>query len=124
MSDSLQPMDYTVHGILQARLLEWVAFPFSGDLLDPRLEPGSPKLQADSLPSGPPGTQEEQHFTGKQSVMLWVFSACHSLGARQSNTNTVSELLFNPCHLSPWTHACLFEILGYEHTHTHTYSSL
>ena len=23
------PMDYTVHGILQARLLEWVAFPFS-----------------------------------------------------------------------------------------------
>ena len=23
------PMDYTVHGILQARLLEWVAYPFS-----------------------------------------------------------------------------------------------
>ena len=77
-----------VHGILQARVVEWVAFPFSGDLLDPRLEPGSPKLQADSLPSGPPGTQEEQHFTEKQSVMLWVFSACQSLGARQSNTNT------------------------------------
>ena len=28
-SDSLQPMDYTVHGILQTRILEWVAFPFS-----------------------------------------------------------------------------------------------
>ena len=28
--DPLQPqMDYTVHGILQARILEWVAFPFS-----------------------------------------------------------------------------------------------
>ena len=24
------PMDYTVHGILQARILEWVAFPFRG----------------------------------------------------------------------------------------------
>ena len=24
-----EPMDYTVHGILQARVLEWVAFPFS-----------------------------------------------------------------------------------------------
>ena len=24
------PMDSTVHGILQARILEWVAFPFSG----------------------------------------------------------------------------------------------
>ena len=23
------PMVYTVHGILQARILEWVAFPFS-----------------------------------------------------------------------------------------------
>ena len=22
------PMNYTVHGILQARILEWVAFPF------------------------------------------------------------------------------------------------
>ena len=23
------PMDYTVHGILQARILKWVVFPFS-----------------------------------------------------------------------------------------------
>ena len=23
------PLDYTVHGILQARILEWIAFPFS-----------------------------------------------------------------------------------------------
>ena len=26
-----EPMDYTVHGILQARIVEWVAFPFSRD---------------------------------------------------------------------------------------------
>ena len=26
------PMDYTVHGILQARILEWVAFPSPGKL--------------------------------------------------------------------------------------------
>ena len=26
---TLQPHGYTVHGILQARILEWVAFPFS-----------------------------------------------------------------------------------------------
>ena len=30
------PMDYTVHGILQARILEWVAFPFSGGSFQPR----------------------------------------------------------------------------------------
>ena len=29
MSDSLQPHGHTVHGILQARILEWVAFSFS-----------------------------------------------------------------------------------------------
>ena len=30
------PMDYTVHGILQARILEWVVFPFSGGSSQPR----------------------------------------------------------------------------------------
>ena len=44
-------MDYTVHGILQARILEWVAIPFSRDLPDPGIEPGSPALQANSVPS-------------------------------------------------------------------------
>ena len=45
------PMDYIVHGILQARILEWVAFPFSRGSSQPR----SPALQADSLPAEPPG---------------------------------------------------------------------
>ena len=30
------PMDYTVHGILQAKILEWVAFPFSRGSSQPR----------------------------------------------------------------------------------------
>ena len=30
------PMNYTVHGIFQARLLEWVAFPFSRGSSQPR----------------------------------------------------------------------------------------
>ena len=30
------PMDYTVYGILQARILEWVAFPFSRGSSQPR----------------------------------------------------------------------------------------
>ena len=44
-------MDYVIHGILQARILEWVAFPSPEDLLNPRTEPRSPILQADSLPT-------------------------------------------------------------------------
>ena len=35
-------------GILQERLLEWVAMPFSGDIPNPGIEPMSPSLQADS----------------------------------------------------------------------------
>ena len=47
------PMDYTIHGILQDRILEWVAFLFSEDLPNPGIEPRSPTLQADSLPGEP-----------------------------------------------------------------------
>ena len=45
------PRAYTVHGILQARILEWVAFPSPGDLPNPGIEPRPPTLQADSLPT-------------------------------------------------------------------------
>ena len=40
--------DSSVHGILQARILEWVAISFSRRSSQPREEPGSPALQADS----------------------------------------------------------------------------
>ena len=30
------PINYTVHGMLQARILEWVAFPFSRGSSQPR----------------------------------------------------------------------------------------
>ena len=52
-------MDWTlsgssVHGIVQARILAWMS-PSSGDHPNPGIEPRSPTLQADSLPSEPPG---------------------------------------------------------------------
>ena len=48
------PIDYTSYGILQAKWLKWVQFPF-GDLPNPGIEPRSPTLQADSLPAEPQG---------------------------------------------------------------------
>ena len=33
-----------VHGISQARILEWIAFPPPGDLLDPEIKLASPAL--------------------------------------------------------------------------------
>ena len=52
------PPRSSVHGILQARILEWVAIFFSRDLPNPVIEPGSPALQADSLLSEPPNFTE------------------------------------------------------------------
>ena len=49
------PPGSSVPGVLQARILEWVAVSFPGDLPDPGVEPSSPALQADSIPSEPPG---------------------------------------------------------------------
>ena len=45
------PPGSSVHGILQARILEWVEFPSPGDLPNPGIKPGSPAFQADSLPT-------------------------------------------------------------------------
>ena len=43
----------SIPGISQARILEWIAIPFSRDLPDPGIKSRSPSLQADSLPSEP-----------------------------------------------------------------------
>ena len=45
----------TIHGIFQARVLEWVAISFSRGSSQPRIEPRSPALEADALPSELPG---------------------------------------------------------------------
>ena len=48
------PPGSSVHGILQARILDGLPFPFPGDLPDPGIEPGSPSLLSVSLLSEPP----------------------------------------------------------------------
>ena len=53
-------------GILQARILEWIAIPFSGDLPNSGGKPRSPPLQADSSPSEPPG--KPRWVSGKESA--------------------------------------------------------
>ena len=69
MSDSLRPHGppCIVHGILQARILEWQPFPSPGDLPNPGTEPRSPALQADSLPVKPQGKPKN---TGEGSLSL------------------------------------------------------
>ena len=74
MSDALQPHGLYVAcqaplsvEILQARILEWVAMPSSRGSSQPGIELRSPTLQADSLPSEPPGKHMN---TGAHSLYL------------------------------------------------------
>ena len=74
VSDSWDPMDCSlpgssVHEILQARILEWVAISFSGDLPDPGIEHGSPALQAEALTSEPPHRNIDISFYADKSQL-------------------------------------------------------
>ena len=50
------PPGSSAYGISQARILEWVAMPSSGGLLDPGIKPTSPHQQVDTLPLGHQGS--------------------------------------------------------------------
>ena len=63
----------SVHGILQARILEWVAiqpFPSPGDLPNPGIEPRYAALQSDSLLSEP---LEKPKYEGSTCLLLKPF---------------------------------------------------
>ena len=65
------PMDCTVHGILQARILEWVAFPFSRGSYQPR-DRTQVYCIADSLPDEPQG-KPKNIGVGSLSIFQWIF---------------------------------------------------
>ena len=52
-------MDYIVHGILWARILEWVAFPFSRAFSQPRDQTQVSRIAGDSLQAEPQGKLTE-----------------------------------------------------------------
>ena len=67
----------SIHGIFRARVLECVAISSPGDLPDPRIKPRSPTLQADALPSEPPGKSKDYYYlcvTGGEIQWVWMIS--------------------------------------------------
>ena len=74
------PMDYTVHGILQARILEWVAFSFRGSS-KPRDRTQVSQLQADSLPAS---------HKGSPRILKWVAYPFSSRSSQPRNRTRVS----------------------------------
>jgi len=59
------PPGYSVHGILQARILEWVAISFSRDLTNPGIKPTSPELAGGFFTTEKHG----KHFRHKQFLI-------------------------------------------------------
>ena len=53
------PPGFSVHRVLQARILEWAAFPSTGNLPNRGIKTRFPALQVDSLPSEPPGKPQQ-----------------------------------------------------------------
>ena len=68
------PMDYTVYGILQARILEWLALPFSGELPNPGIEPRSLTLQVD-----------QRSHKGSLRILEWVAYPISNGSSRSRN---------------------------------------
>ena len=65
-------MDYTVHGILQARIGVGSLSLLQGIFPDPGMEPRSPALQADSLAAEPQG-KPKNTGVGSLSLLQWIF---------------------------------------------------
>ena len=86
------PVDHSltgssVHGVLQARILEWVAMPSSGDHSDPEIKPAS--LMSPALAGGFFATWEAQatvHRVAKSQTQL-----------KQCNTHTRTGVFYLVC---------------------------
>ena len=101
------PVNYTVHGLLWARIMEWVAFPFSRGSSQPRDQ----TQLVHSLPAEPQGKQENKichcfHFSPSfwhevmgLDAMIWVFWMLCFKPAFSLSSFTIIKRLFSSSSL-------------------------
>ena len=91
------PPASSFHGI--ARQEYWSGLPFSspGALLNPSIEPRSPALQADSLPSEPPGKSKWYKYV---SQIFEIFSYGDHFHSKYLATKPYLVNLVSPSNLS------------------------
>ena len=80
-SPELQAYFYQLSHQGSPRKLEWVAYPFSRGSSQPRMEPGFPALQADSLPAELPGKPISTHIYEIKRCLLLGVKAMTDLGS-------------------------------------------
>ena len=79
------PLGSSVHGIFQAEILEWVAMPPPEDLPNPGIEPVSPALQADFLPTETPEKPKECWYYRAIQIVTLVKTHIGWLSQRNSS---------------------------------------
>ena len=99
------PVDYSppgssVHGILQARMLEWIAMPLSRGSSQPRGWTQAPALWADSLLSEPPG---------KPILLTWSSWNQSPLGYKDVSLITLKTIKMSCNFYQSWSHIWIDE---------------
>ena len=116
---------FSVHGILQARVLEWVAISFSRGSSQPRDQTQISALQADALTSEPPHLQMQEILRDMNLIPGWGRSR------RGGHNKPLQCCLENPMDRGAWwatdhgvaKKSDMTERLTHTHTHTHTHLS-
>ena len=85
------PSGSSVHGILQARILEWVTMPSSKGFSQPRDQTQVSHIAADSLASVPPGKPKN---TG---VVAYPFFRGSPQPRNQTGVSCIADNLFTSC---------------------------
>ena len=105
MSNSLQPIDYIVHGILLSRILEWVAFPSSRGSSQPRDRTQVSLIAGGFFTSWATG-KPKNTGVGGLSLLQWIFPTqelnqgllhCRGILYQLSYQGSTS-ILTNQCH--------------------------
>ena len=96
------PPGSSVHGILQVRILDWVAGPPPGDLPNSGIKPRSSALKADSLPSEPPGKPRNTWVGSLPLLQEILRDPGIKLGSPAFQAGSLPAELPGKPHRSPW----------------------
>ena len=101
--DYSQP-GFSVNGISQARVLEWIAISFSNGSLDTRIEPVSPALAGGFFTTEPPG---KPHIY----IHKHTYTQTHANTHTHTHTHTHTYIYMNPLHGSQAHHGKVVYII-------------
>ena len=101
------PMDDTVHSILQAEYWSGQPFPSPGHLLNPGIEPRSPALQVDSLPAEPQG-KPKSTGVGSLTLLQGIFPIQESTWGLLHCRQILYQLSYTPVFFSVILYTYIF----------------